>query len=258
MNLLGLQRSLLGYIVQETDGIQPYVQGVAAPRLGVYHHAYRAQLLECLRDTYERVWTWLGDARFDAAAHAYIEANPPQSWTLGEYGWKFDQLLGRLYPDDPEVTELAWLDGALRRAFDGPDAAPVEAAACTDVDWDRAVLRLTPTLRMTSISTNAPAIWAALSEGRTPPAASPLQTAAALRVWRLGFAPKFRTIDPLEQQALVMAASGESFAAICSALAVRHDIANPAETAGTLLAAWLRDGLIAGIGRMDNEDASLN
>jgi Putative DNA-binding domain len=226
---------------------QSCVQGDAALRLGVYRHAYRAQLLECLRDTYERVWAWLGDERFDTAAHAYIEASPPRSWTLGEYGWQFDQLLGRLYPSDPEVAELAWLDGALRRAFDGPDSTPVEAAACTGVDWDRAVLYLTPTLRMTSISTNAPAIWAALSEGRTPPAASLLQTAAALRVWRLGSAPNFRTVDPLEQQALVIAASGESFATICSALAARQDITNPDETAGTLLAAWLRDGLITGI-----------
>jgi hypothetical protein len=45
---------------------------------------------------------------------------------------------------------------------------------------------------------------------------------------------------------------------ICSALAARHDITNPDETAGTLLAAWLRDGLITSIGRMENEKANLN
>jgi hypothetical protein len=40
---------------------------------------------------------------------------------------------------------------------------------------------------------------------------------------------------------------GASFTAICSAIAVRRGASNAHEIAGTLLAGWLRDGLIIGI-----------
>jgi hypothetical protein len=96
----------------------------------VYHYAYRAQLLECLRYTFERVWAWLGDSGFEDAARRHIEAHPPHSWTLSDYGNEFDRTLSGLYPDDREVAELAWLDWPLRRAFDGRMRQPSQPAPC--------------------------------------------------------------------------------------------------------------------------------
>src|SRR5271168_673386 len=138
MRILQIQRALSAYLVDEPTDVMQYVGGDAVPGLAVYHHAYRAQLVECLRDTFERVWAWLGDDAFDTAARRYIGARPPRSWTLSDYGVDFAEKLSELYDNDPEVAELAALDWNLRRAFDGYDAAPLDPADLADVDWDRA------------------------------------------------------------------------------------------------------------------------
>ena len=68
------------------------------------------------------------------------------------------QRLGNLlYPDDPEVPELAWIEGALGEAFVAPDAPALSAADLADIDWDRAVLAFTPTLDLGALTSNAPA-----------------------------------------------------------------------------------------------------
>lgn len=247
MNLLAVQRNMRDHLISGAEEIKAQIHGDASPRLAVYHHAYRAQLLDCLRDTFERVWAWLGDIGFEAAACRYIESHPPRSWTLSAYGNDFDRTLSGLYPDDREVAELAWLDWSLRRAFDGRDARPVAASALTDIDWDHAFLRLVPTLRIRSISTNCAAIWTALSENNTPPAAMRLHAPAALRVWRKEFAPHFRVVDSIEQHVLLMACGGASFEAICTAIAERTEPARAPQVAGALLAGWLQDGLVIAV-----------
>ena len=247
MTLLALQRSMREYLIRGADEIRTQIHGDPSPRLTVYHHAYRAQLVDCLRDTFERVWAWLGDAGFEAAALRHIESHPPHSWTLSDYGDEFDRTLSELYPDDREVAELAWLDWSLRRAFDGPDAKPIQPDALSDIDWDGAILRILPTLAMTSISTNCAAIWTALSEEKTPPVAARLPAPMALRVWRKDLSPHFRAVDSIEQQALLMACDGASFPAICSVIAAGMEPAKAPEVAGALLASWLQDGLIIAV-----------
>ena len=247
MTLLALQRSMREYLIRGAAEISAQIHGDPSPRLTVYHHAYRAQLVDCLRDTFERVWAWLGDAGFEAAARRHIESHPPHSWTLSDYGDEFDLTLSELYPDDPEVAELAWLDWSLRRAFDGHDARPVTAGALSDINWDHAILCIVPTLRMRSIFTNCAAIWTALSENNAPPAAARLHAPTALRVWRKDFSPHFRTVDEIEQHVLLMACDGASFAEICTAIADRTEPAKALEVAGGLLAGWLHDGLIIAV-----------
>jgi hypothetical protein len=100
---------------------------------------------------------------------------------------------------------------------------------------------------MTWISTNCAAIWTALSEKKAPPAAARLHAPLALRVWRKDLSSHFRAVDSIEQQALLMACEGASFAAICSVIAATMEPAKAPEVAGALLAGWLQDGLIIGV-----------
>jgi hypothetical protein len=122
-------------------------------------------------------------------------------------GNAFDRTLRGLYPQEPEVAELGWLDWSWRRAFDGPDAAPIGANAFAEVDWNTVILRIAPTPQMSSIATNCAAPWTAISEGRRPPRAARLPV-TALRVWCRELSPQFRSIDSIEMQALLMAAGG--------------------------------------------------
>src|SRR5277367_6026658 len=133
MSLLTLQRHMRDHLLTGDHGVAGAMRGGADAGLAVYHNAYRAQLVDCLRDTYEKLFAWLGDDAFDAAALAHVEANPPRSWTLSDYGATFDTTLAAIYPDDPEVAELAWLDWTLRRTFEAADCDPIDAAGLADV-----------------------------------------------------------------------------------------------------------------------------
>jgi hypothetical protein len=237
MKLQHLQQDFCAYLLDRPSAIEAEVAG----DISVYHHAYRAQLLNCLRDTFEKSWSWLGDDRFEAAARAHIEAHPPHGWTLNAYGEGFDRTLAALHPHDPEIAELAWLEWRLRRAFDGPDAEPVDPAELGTVDWDNAVLHPVPTLALGTVTTNCAALWSAMAEGSTPPAAVRLGQPAAIRVWRLGLSSRFRSIDAAEERALRLVIEGAPFAEVCGLFE-----ADPSE-AGRVFGLWLQDGLIAAI-----------
>lgn len=244
MSLLDLQRRARDHLLGGRAAPLAGAAATAAPGLAVYRNAYRAQLAACLRDTYEKTWAWLGDEAFETAAQAHITLHPPASWTLGDYGGEFPEVLRTLYRDDAEVAELAWLDWTLRRAFDGPDAAPIEAEALAQVDWDTAALAFVPTLVLGSVTTNCAAIWTAIAEGESPPSAAPLAEQAAIRVWREGLSPQYRSVDGFEFRALSLALSGLAFSELCQRLADGEDAEAAIPRLGELLARWLQDGLI--------------
>lgn len=244
MSLLDIQRGFRDHILTGTDAPLP---GAPERGLAVYRYAYRAQLIASLRDTFEKSWAWLGDEAFDKAARHHVERHAPKSWTLNEYGGDFVQSLRDLYPGDPEISELAWLDWNLRRAFDGPNADAIKPEALEQVDWDHAVLIFVPTLTMGEVATNCAAIWGALAEENIPPAAERLAAPATIRIWRSGLTPKYRTIDNFEQRALTLAMAGSSFADLCSLLVEDGNADKAAQNVAAVLAVWLQDGLISAV-----------
>lgn len=248
MSLLALQREFLDFLRDEPSDMPVAVNGDAGPGLAVYHNAYSAQLIACLKDSYERLWAWLGDNAFDAAARHHIAAHAPESWTLNDYGADFAQTIEGLYPDDPEVAEIAALDWALRRAFDGPDAAAFDPQRLAAVDWDGTVISFVSTLELVPVTTNCGAIWSAIAAGEDVPPAQMLPEPGWIRVWRVELQPHFATIETAEMKAIRLVASGLSFARLCDRLAEEANVETAVETAGQYLASWIQDGMIADIG----------
>ncbi|HEY4273949.1 MAG TPA: DNA-binding domain-containing protein [Rhizomicrobium sp.] len=247
MSLFDLQRAFRDHILAGDDVPLNTVAPGAMRGLGVYRHAYRAQLVASLRDTFEKTWAWMGDEGFDTVARAHIARHPPQSWTLNDYGADFAGTVRALYPDDPEIAEIAWLDWRLRRAFEGPDADAIAPEKLGDVDWDSAVLIFLPTLTLGEVETNSAAIWGAIAEGEGVPAAKRLPQPGAIRVWRSGLTPRYRSIEMFEYRALVLAMAGSSFADLCTLLVENGDKDQAVQRVGTALAGWLQDGLISAV-----------
>jgi Putative DNA-binding domain len=246
MKLLALQRSLKAHILQDAPGADPVFTAGGIAGLAVYHNAYRAQLIACLRDTYEKTWAWLGDEQFDGAARDYVLATPPSNWTLDAYGETFPAFLQDRFREDPEVGELARLDWALRRAFDGEDATPLDPETLEALDWERSTLLLAPTLTLHPVTTNAAAIWGALAEETVPPGVEPLPQPASLRVWRAGLSPQYRTIEPLEAAAIGRVVAGEPFGAVCEVVSEGLDEEAATLAIGSMLSLWIQDQLIVG------------
>lgn len=246
MPLAELQHRFCDWLVDARSDFAERIGDRAAAGLGVYQNNYRSQLVACLGETFEQLHAWIGDEAFAEAARAHIQRNPPHGWTLGIFGEGFDRTLATLYPDDPEVAELAWLEWALAQAFTGPDAEGIAPEELTGIDWDTARLIIAPTMRMTAATANAGAIWSALSAGETPPAAARLPQRGAMLVWRNALTPCFRTIEADEQEALARIAAGTGFGEICAQLAAQAGEA-AIQQAGAMLGQWLRDGIVIGV-----------
>lgn len=244
MSLIAIQRDFCAELRDRPSDIQVRLAAGGARGLDVYRNAYRLRLRDCLRETYEKTWAWLGDARFDEAVNLYIKDCAPTSWTLADYGERFSETIATLAPDAAEAVELAALEWAMRRAFDGPGAAPLTTDQCEGIDWESVVLRLAPTFSLVPVTTNCGAIWAAISEGGDPPAATVLPATAALCVWRKALSPTFRTVEGLELIALNLALSGVAFGDMCRQIAERHGAADVIEPVGAMLARWLQDEML--------------
>ncbi|MDY7525197.1 DNA-binding domain-containing protein [Sphingomonas sp. 10B4] len=126
--MLTLQRDMRAWLVAaDADAANRYGSAAAAGLL-VYQNTYRAQLVACLEESFVQTRAWVGGEAFHHAIVAHIERVPPTSWTLDAYPRDFPATLALLYPDDPEVAELAWIEYALGEAFVGPDSRCGRAA----------------------------------------------------------------------------------------------------------------------------------
>jgi hypothetical protein len=246
MTLLALQRDLRAWLTDADAGAAQRFGASAAPGLRVYQNNYRAQLVECLEASFAQTRAWIGHEAFLAAAVTHIDRVPPSSWTLDAYGRDFPATLAILYPDDPEVIELAWLEFALETAFVGLDSSALTMADLAEIDWDRVALRMNPNFDLGDQATNATAIWSALAARETPPAVERLDVAGAVLVWRRGQVSCFRTVHQYERQALVHLAAGLSFAELCQKAVDAFGEQEGVARAGRWLACWVNDGLVVG------------
>lgn len=251
--LAGLQRDFLAHLRHGDDRIASAIlEAGPVPRnegLAIYAHAYRARLVDALRDTYAKTHAWLGDDAFDAAALDHVDRHPSRHASLRELGAAFADDLGSRWPDAPECAELARVDRALRHAFDGPDAPALGVDALPRLDpqaWASASIAFVPTAVAIPIRTNAVAIWRALDDGVEPPPATMLDEPRWLLVWRKDWQPQYRSIGPGEHALFARLAAGASFAAALEAL--DGDDGAIAATAAACLRTWLDEGLVAAIG----------
>jgi hypothetical protein len=248
VRLIELQRDFRAWLTRESaDAVQRMGGEPVAAGLAVYLNNYRSQLLACLGETYSVLHAWLGDTAFNAAAATHIDQVPPHSWTLDAYAHGFPDTLAALYPEDPEIAELALLERALAQAFVGVDAPVLALDTLGNVDWDTAVMQLVPTLVLLPARTNATALWSAITADTTPPSAALLEHPSTVAVWRRELTPMFRTLEGQEQEALTLIAAGSSFGKLCEVLSARNDGPAVAAMAGAWLGQWLRDGMIAAV-----------
>ena len=248
MSLLSLQRDVRAWLHRGTDECAERFPASARPGLGIYQNNYRAQLAACLEEAFSATRAWIGNEAFHQAVVEHVVRIPPSHWTLDAYPAHFPETLDRRFPHEPDVRELSTIELLLSEAFVAPDAAPVTAAALAGVaDWDRAVLSLTPSLSLRPLTTNAPAIWSALANGETPPAARMLPHLGALIVWRQDDRSCMRAIESDEAEALRQAGQGATFADLCAALTEKSGETEAAQLAGRWLGQWLADGLIIAI-----------
>ena len=222
--------------------------------LRVYRNNYHEQLRSSLRSGFPYLALWLGDSEFDRAAGAHIAIHFPHSWTLDHYGYDFPATVQAMFPEDPEVPELAWLDWAMAEALVAVDEVPIDTAGLGELNWDDAYIEFVSSLRMTEVRSNAADIWTALEEQSIPPPSALLSERRALLVWRSGLMPCFRSIPSWESQVVSALKHGFGFADACELLRPRFGAERAVSAAAEMLRRWLSDELITRIGSDAHRD----
>ncbi len=247
MNLLALQRDFQTWLKSESAEIAMRFGEPAQAGLAVYLNNYRSQLLACLTASFPTVRAWIGDTAFDGAAATHVDTVPPRAWTLDDYGLDFPETLETLYPEDPEVAELARLECHLAVAFVGPDATPVGPAALTNIDWDNAIIHLAPTFELFPVTTNVGALRSAIQAEQTPPPVVRLPEPASIAIWRDRLTPMFRTVTAQEAAIFDQVREGRRFGEICADLIERVGAERGPAIAGSMLSQWLTDHMVVDI-----------
>lgn len=250
MSLIDLQRRFHAAVTGVDEMMFEDWDPALRPGLAVYRNAYRARLIECLRSTFEKTWTWIGDESFDAAAAHHLIVSPPRSWTLDDAGVGFDETLAQLFPGDPEVAELAWLEWEMQQAFTAPDEPVLDAAGFTalsrdftDEAWTSLRLSFVAGMRSRQVRTDCRAVWTAIVADGDIPADILLSEAQTLVVWRQGLSPRFRMLGSEEAAGLEMLRQGGTFGDVCEAM-VAHSGPAGTEEAGRSLGLWVAHGMV--------------
>jgi uncharacterized protein (UPF0276 family) len=229
----------------------------AQTRAGVYRFAYRARLAAALAESFERVNLYVGSDDFAMVAKAFGVTHPPVVRSLGNYGDGLPDYLASLFPGANALVELAQLDWDLRKRFDAADSPALSAQAphALSQALDQAKV-LHPTCVLRTITTNVVKIWQAIANDEEVPEATDLAQPARLLVWRMGYNPQFRTLDPGEDVFLDALAAGETINTTAERLSANGTITTP-NTLAVWLRRWLDEGLLADVSAATGRDTDI-
>lgn len=252
MRLIELQNDVRRWLTSATGHVGGHLIEGHRAGLDVYQNNYRSQLVGCLQQSYPQLRAWLGDGVFLHAAKMHIDRQAPHAWTLDAYGEEFGATLGALYPNNPDLQELAWIEWALSAAFVARDAQPVDVASLAGIDWDSARLTFTPSLQVAPLTTNAADIWWAMTGQAERLEGQMLPEPGGVIAWRRGHVSCLRTLDALDFQALRHALAHGGFTSLCDMLVGALGEDDGVAKAGSLLVDWIGSDMIC---RLDDEGA---
>lgn len=219
-----------------------------AQRFQIYHRAYRLRLCEVLRDSFAKTCAYMGSDLFDAHACEFVVQHPPTTRNLGRYGAALPDLFRQIYPDNPELHELAQLDWDLRSRFDSADAPALALDALqAEADGHLPCLRwaapLHPSVVLRDSSSNAVKLWRAIDDDTEVPEVQHDHSGAGLVVWRWGLQPHFMRVDAAPYRFLQCLAQGASVDEAAQTFANTEVLPTP-DVLGSWLQSWWRQGLM--------------
>lgn len=217
--------------------------------LAIYHNAYKARLLDVLRNDFPTILHWMGDEEFDGLATAYIRQSPSAHFSLRWLGKGFEGFVREhLVPEQSApLAELIALEWAFTLAFDAPAAEPltIEAmAALAPEQWPELRVRAVPSMQSLECRFNSLSLWRSVKEETEFPHSMPVEIPQLCLIWRKGLICNYRSLDPAQASALDGVLNGGwSFSELCAELAVTYGEGASLQ-AVTWLKQWIQDGLL--------------
>lgn len=138
-----LEHAFAGALRDADDAVPQTIVGRGGEqpdkRFNVYRNNVAVSLVEALRSTYPALEQQLGSDFFAAMARVFIQAHPPQSPVLYEWGGEMAAFLERFAPvaDYPYLPDLARIEWAWLSAYHAQDQMPMDAAILATVAADQ-------------------------------------------------------------------------------------------------------------------------
>lgn len=233
----------------------------APDRMHVYWNAYFARLLECLRSEFPTLHSVLGDDAFDELARGYLEAHPPQSYTLSQLGATFSHYLAATRPprvdDAPDwadfLIDLAAYEWTLSEVFDGPGSEGLAAFSAAEIAtvpadrWLECTFVIAPCLKLRSYRFPVHLSHAAVRSGET--LAMPRPEASHVAVTRRNYIVRHHALGRDEFRLLELLGSGTSLGDALNAL-LDEGVPEAIDVTGSLadwFQRWTRAGFLVGV-----------
>jgi hypothetical protein len=221
--------------------------------LEVYHHAYRARLIECLVDDYPALQYALGAEQFTALASSYIVRHPSDARNLNGFGRHMESFcrecshpLGCFWGD---LARLEWMLVEILHAEDAPPLAVESLAAIRAEAWGAARLVPSETLRILVSDFPVNEFFQAFKNDDAPDV--PRRAPQALAVYRQGLTLFRMTLTPPMADLLMRLVRGETLGtAFVEMEAHASDPAADEEAARNVMAwfsAWVQAGFFRAI-----------
>jgi hypothetical protein len=199
----------------------------AFDRLDVYRGGYAARLVECLLDDYAVLSHALGEDRFEALCHGYIDAHPSEGPNLNFFGRHMAAFCRDEAPEPfPErgfAVDLATLEWTIVEVIHAPASEPLTAEGLRDVPmeaWAGARLVANTASKLLRFDHPANAYFQAVRTEADPPLAAPAASATVVyrsgpSVWRMDLSvPMFETLHALFAKETLETALGRGLAAL--------------------------------------------
>lgn len=173
MKLQHIQAGFAGQAFGGTDDLSHCVLGnglAPAARLRVHANNTRLTLTDALAKTFPTVAALVGDDFFAALAGAYMQAHPPSSAALIDWGQTLGPFIESFEPARPlpYLADMARLEWAVCESFNAADHAPATAeslAALSAAALAAQVLPLHSAARLVQVRWPVDDIWAAHQPG---------------------------------------------------------------------------------------------
>jgi hypothetical protein len=169
--LLDVQHAVYRSVVERDDGLaaQYIVADTLAPeaRLSIYRNTFIGSLTTALRLSYPAVHRLVGLEFFESAARIFIEAQPPHSAYLDEYGANFPEFLANFEPaaSVSYLAGVARLEWMVSRALHAPDVKALDLsrlAGIDPLDHGRIAFAPHPSLGLVRADHPVDAVWRAV------------------------------------------------------------------------------------------------
>ena len=228
----------------------------AVERLEVYANAYFYRIHDCLIEDFGALHAALGAEFFHDLVTAYLIVHPPRHPSMRFAGDRLAEYLLDAPSAKPFRHRLPWagdlarLEWALRTSFDAADAAVVsrdDLVAIAPEDWAGLVFEFAPAYTLLKLGWPVDDCRRAWERDSALPDEPLEPKEIRICVWRREERVRYRRVDGQEADALIRAARGESFGALCEGLASELGDGEAPARAAAYLKRWQADGLLGAL-----------